>query len=210
MAFNQNQEVKIKTSDGTQLEVIDEFTYLGALVSSTIADIKRRIALAWTASNKMHKIWRSPLSRKFKLRLFTSTVESVLLYGCEAWTLTEKLERKIDGCYTRLLRASLGYTWKDKITNEILYGEIPKVTSKIRTRRLKLAGHIYRHPEEAAKELLMWTPLYGRRKKGRPTRTYVQQLEEDTGMNSCEMGTAMENREVWRNIAGRSSTLRHE
>ena len=210
MAFNQKQDVEIKTSDGTKLEVIDEFTYLGSLMSSSMADIKRRIALAWTASNKMYKIWKSSLSRNFKERLFVSTVESVLLYGCEAWTLSEKLERKINGSYTRLLRAALGYSWRDKITNETLYGDLPQVSVKIKTRRLKLAGHIHRHTEEAANKLLMWTPPYGKKKRGRPSRTYVQQLEDDTGMKRDELGTAMDNRELWRIIAGRSSTLRRE
>ena len=120
MAFNQKEDVEIKTSDGTKLEVIDEFTYLGSLMSSSIADIKRRIALAWTACNKMYKIWKSSLSTNFKERLFISTVESVVLHSCEAWTLSEKLERKINGSYTRLLRAALGYSWKDKVTNETL------------------------------------------------------------------------------------------
>ena len=44
---------------------------------------KRRIALAWTACNKLCKIWRSSLSRTFKLRLFRATVETVLLHGSE-------------------------------------------------------------------------------------------------------------------------------
>ena len=120
MAFNHPGTVLIKTKDGTTLDVVNEFTYLGSLVSSSRADIKRRITLAWVACNKMYRIWKSSLSREFKLRLFASTVESVLLYGCEAWTLDDNLAKKIDGWKTRLLRAVLGYSWKDKITNEML------------------------------------------------------------------------------------------
>ena len=116
----------MKTRDGTVLEIVDEFTYLGSLVSSTYSDIKRRIALAWNACNKLHKIWKSSLSSDFKLRLFTSTVESVLLYGCEAWTLDVKLEKKIDGCYTRLLRSVLGYSWKIKLPTKNCMEIYPK------------------------------------------------------------------------------------
>ena len=67
MSFNQPKETKITTADGTCLEVVAEFTYLG-LPSSSRADIKRRIALAWAACNSLAKIWRSALSRKLKLR----------------------------------------------------------------------------------------------------------------------------------------------
>ena len=159
----------------------------------------------------MYRIWRSSLSTEFKLRLFASTVESVLLYGCEAWTLDDNLAKKIDGCYTRLLRAVLGYSWKDKITNEMLYGEIPKVTDKIRTRRLRLAGHIQRHPEEAAHNLLFWNPLQARRKRGRPTRTYLQQLQDDTGLEAHELRTVMDDRYEWRIMIGRNvHTFRRE
>ena len=203
MAFNCPNQVNIRTSDGSVLEVVSEFTYLGSLVSSPAADIGKRIALAWTASNKMSKIWKSSLSRKIKTRLFRSTVESVLLYGSEAWTLTERLSKKIDGCYTRLLRSALGYSWKDHISNKILYEEMPKVTATIRHRRLKLAGHCCRHPEEAASKLVMWTPDHGKRGRGRPARSFVQQLHDDTGLNTQEIATVMTNRDQWRIMAGR-------
>ena len=32
---------------------------------------------------------------------------SILLYGCTTWTLTKRLEKKLDGNYTRMLRANL-------------------------------------------------------------------------------------------------------
>ena len=30
-----------------------------------------------------------------------ATVESILLYGSETWTLTERLEKQIDGCHNK-------------------------------------------------------------------------------------------------------------
>ena len=49
-----------------------------------------------------------------------------------------------------MLRMALGVSWKDRIPNNILYGSLPKLTDKIKERRLKLAGHCYRHPELVA------------------------------------------------------------
>ena len=37
-------------------------------------------------------------------RLFVATVESVLLYGAETWTLTANQERALNGVYARMLR----------------------------------------------------------------------------------------------------------
>ena len=41
---------------------------------------------------------------KFKIKTFLATVEAVLLYGSETWTLTKALTKQFDGCYTRMLR----------------------------------------------------------------------------------------------------------
>ena len=82
MAFNQAIDPILKTQDGSTLEIVQEFTYLGSQVSSSKADIKRRIALAWSAANKLTKIWKSNMSKQFKINIFRATVESVLLYGC--------------------------------------------------------------------------------------------------------------------------------
>ena len=71
---------------------------------------------AWKACDKLTKIWKSILPRSIKIGLFISTVKSVLLYGCEAWTLTKQLERQLDGCYTRMLQ-----TITQHVTNEDLY-----------------------------------------------------------------------------------------
>ena len=61
----------------------------------------------WRACNKLSNIWKSTLPRDMKLRLFTTTVEPVLIYGAESWTITSKTEKALDGCYTRLLRKAL-------------------------------------------------------------------------------------------------------
>ena len=52
---------------------------------------------------------------KMKRSFFQAAVASILLYGCTTWTLTKRLEKKLDGNYTRMLRAILNksyiYIW---------------------------------------------------------------------------------------------------
>ena len=203
MSYNQPVEPQIKTNDGSTLEIVNEFTYLGSQMSSSKADIKRRIALAWTSANKLQKFWKSSLSKKFKIDIFRATVESVLLYGCETWTLTKELEKKLDGCYTRLLRYVLGYTWKDHINNETLYDDLPKLSAKIQQRRLKLVGHCLRHTEEMAHNLVFWTPMHGKRSRGRPDMTFVNQIVKDTELSVEELKVLAEDRKAWRILTGR-------
>ena len=57
------------------------------------------------------------------------------MYGSEAWTMTKAQEKNLDGTYTKMLRMVLGVSWKDKVSNDVLYEEQPKLSDKIRSRR---------------------------------------------------------------------------
>ena len=56
---------------------------------------------------------------------------------------------------------ALNVSWSDHITSAELYGDLLKVTQKIRVRRLKLLGHCVSHPEELSSNLILWQPSLG-------------------------------------------------
>ena len=166
-------------------------------MSSTEHDIKVRKALAWKALNTMSRVWKSGISKGLKRRLFVATVESVLLYGCEAWSLTVNLERSVDGTYTRMLRAALDVSWQSYTPNEVLYASLPRVSDKIAWRRLGLAGHCFRHSSLTG-DLILWEPRHGLRSRGRPPSTFVNTLKRDVGaVDSSELASCMANRADW-------------
>jgi len=90
-----------------------------------------------------------------------------------------------------MLRKALNISWKEHVTNELLYGDLPKISTKIRTRRLKLAAHCARHPEEAASNLVLWVANRGSRGRGRPTGTLIDTIMKDTGLQLEEMHACM-------------------
>ena len=145
---NYLENTYINTSNGTHLEEVDDFKYLDAWMACTEKDIQFRKAAAWRACNKRLTISRFSLPRSLKLWFFTATVESVLLYGCETWTLSSKLAKGLDGMYTRMLRPVVNVHWSQHITNKIIYGDLPKLYEKIRKRRIRFAGHCSRSSEE--------------------------------------------------------------
>ena len=116
-----------------------------------------------------------------KRSFFQAAVTSILLYGCTTWTLTKRLEKKLDGNYTRMQRAILNKSWRQHPTRHQLYGHLPPITKIIQVRRTRHAGHCCRSRDELIRDVLLWTPTHGRAKAGRPARTYIQQLCEDTG-----------------------------
>ena len=189
----------ILTNGGIALEEVEDFKYLGSWVNSSERDIKTRKAIAWKALNSMKRVWKSNVSNELKTRLFIATVESVLLYGCESWTFTSALERSLDGCYTRMLRAALNISWQSFVPNEELYGTLPRISDKVAWRRLGLAGHCFRHKELLAGELVLWEPTHGRRGRGRPSATFIDTLKRDLGTDDkLELEVCMTNQEDWR------------
>ena len=106
-----NQTGDITTLDGASLKLVDEFTYLGSSVSSTEKEIDARLTKAWTGIDRLSIIWKSDLTDKRKRSFFQAAVVSILLSGCTAWTQTNRLKKKLDGNYTRMLRAILNKSW---------------------------------------------------------------------------------------------------
>ena len=199
--FNQEKPVTIKAKNGETLKEVKNFKYLGAWTESTAADVAVRKALAWSACHRLRKVWSSRLRRKIKERLFLATVESVLLYGSETWTLTQTMEKQLNGCYTRMLRMAFNISYKDHVTNEDLCENLPQVTSKIKMRRMRLAGHCWRHKEEIASSLVLWEPQDGIRSRGQQKTTFIDRLLLDSGLdNTRELGTLMEDRKQWKKV----------
>ena len=146
----------------------------------------------------MYPFIRIHIYKYMKRSFFQAAVTSILLYGCTTWTLTKRLEKKLDGNYTRMLRAILNKSWQQHPTRHQLYGHLPPITKSIQVRRTRHAGHCWRSRDELIRDVLLWIPTHGRAKAGRPARTYIQQLCEDTGCCPEDLPRAMNDREEWR------------
>ena len=93
-----------------------------------------------------------------KRSFYQAAVVSILLYGCTTWTLTKRLEKKLDGNYTRILRAILNKSWRQHPTRHQLYGPLPPIKKTIQVRRTRHAGHCWRSKDELISDVFLWTP----------------------------------------------------
>ena len=196
LCYNQTGDISIL--DGTSLKLVDKFTYLRSSDSSTEKDIDTRLTKAWTAIDRLSIIWKSDLTDKMKRSFFHAVVAWILLYGCTTWTLTKRLRKKLDGNYTRMLRAILNKSWRQNRTRQQLYGHLLPIMKTIQVRRARHTGHCWRSKVELINDVLLWTYTYGQAKVGRPARTYIQLLYEDTGCSPEDLPEAMNDREKWR------------
>lgn len=159
-----------------------ECKLLGSLIE-TVNDINRRKALTISVMKKYNYIFKSRrISNDYKIRVFKSYAGSVFLYNSEIWSLTSTLEKKIDAFQRRQLRFAINNIWPRKLSNEQLY----KLTNTeawsitIKRRRLNWIGHMMRlHPETPVRIALKEHLRYTKRKKGRPTNTWVQTVTKD-------------------------------
>ena len=135
MSLNVNQRVPLKTNDGTALEEVSNFKYHGAWMASTEKDIKMCKGAAWRACSKITKIWKSTIPKQLDHWIFAAMVESDLLYGCEAWTIINKVERDLNGCYTRMLRTVYNIHWKQYDQQRTLWWSYKTLTNDQREKR---------------------------------------------------------------------------
>ena len=146
----------------------------------------------------MHMIWESNLSRSFKLKIFKAAIEPILLYGSETWTLSTKLEKRLDGTFTRLLMRVQNLSWRHHPTKKEIYGSLPPVSAIVKARRVQFAGYSLRAGNEVISSLLLWQPT-SQTPRGRKL-SCPDVISRDTGIQRQDLPKTMLDREIWRNL----------
>ena len=207
MKWNVNPGIKIQL-EGSDIEEVEKFVYLGATVTTTGGagkDMSARLGKAQGVFCNLKNIWKnSQLSINTKLRIFRSSVLAVLLYGCETWRMIKSDETKLNVFLHKCLRRIFKIYWPMKVTNEEVRFKtnMEEITQQIKRRRWKLIGHVLRKSvNENTRIALTWTPE-GRRKRGRPKETWRRTVERERGelgfKGWTEAGSCAKDREAWR------------
>ena len=105
------------------------------------------------------------------------------------------MKKKLDGNYTRMLRAVLNKLWRQLCTKQQLYGHLPPIMKTIKVRRTRHTGHCWRSGDELISDILQCTSSHGRAKVGRPARIYIF---ADTGYSREDLLGAMDDWDGWR------------
>ena len=197
------------TIDGQVLEAVDNFTYLGSTVSSSLtleAEVNSRIAKAAAVMSKLNqRVWNNPsLTKKTKLRVYQACVLSTLLYSSEAWTTYARHEKKLNSFHLRCLRRILRIHWQDKVPNpEVLeQAGMNSILAILKERRLRWLGHVRRmEPGRIPKDLLYGELAEGARPAGRPRLRFRDVCKRDLKLCSIDVTsweTLAEDRQSWR------------
>ena len=200
-----NPECKL-FSKGEQIRQVQKFKYLGYTLTSDgkcRTEIKKRKAIAKASFQKMSTILKNRnISFSTKLRVFKTYVWSILLYGCETWTITAETKKNLEAAEMWFYRRMLRISWKEKRTNESILEETNQERSLINTirkRQLKFIGHICRH--KGLEFLSLTGKIEGTRSRGRQKFTFLDSLSSlVTGNNKDNIALLRmtEDRDRWR------------
>ena len=203
------------TANGTQLETVSQFKYLGAIINEegSKTEILARAAQASTAMAKLKAIWRDKnLSLKTKVNLLRTLVIPIFLYACESWTLNAELQRRIQAVEMRWFRRLLGISYKDHITNEEVRSKITHQVSQyedllttVKKRKMRWYGHVTR--SNGLSKIILQGTVQGKRRRGRQKKKWADNITEWTNKSFAETQSLAHNRQRWSQLV-RSSSVR--
>lgn len=197
--------------EGYKFESVASFTYLGADVNNEnkiLNEVNKRIMAGNRAYFANIKLFRSPLlSRTTKKRLYKTLVRPVVTYASESWTLNTTITNNLKLFERKVLRRIYGPVmengvWRIRTNREIadLYNE-NDIVKFIKVRRIEWLGHVWRMRGERTPKKVMQTTVYGTRRRGRPRRRWIQDVEEDLiriGVRNWKEKALL--REEWDNV----------
>jgi hypothetical protein len=148
----QNQNIRLANESS---ENVAKFKYLGTTLTNQ-NDIPDEIKSRLNSENSCYYSVQNPLSsrlisKNLKIKIYKTVIFLVVLYGCEAWSLTLREEHRLRVFENRVLRKIFGPKGEEdgsqrkSLDDELqsLYSS-PNIVRVIKSRKMRWAGHVAR------------------------------------------------------------------
>ena len=189
---------------GKKIDVVSNFEYLGRILNNMADDtaaVEHRIAKGWQVfQNKKSIITHRRLSMTAKKQTVETYILPSVLYASETVTWTNTLLTKMKVFQNHLMRWMTGFRLNDRvpITRLTSLTKLDDISTTIKRMKLKWYGHVRRSSIPA--KIVMEGLVPGFRKRGRPSRRWMQDLTDWTRKDIAELAPMVYNRDEWRRL----------
>nr|VZI37926.1 unnamed protein product [Spirometra erinaceieuropaei] len=171
--------------NGTQLQVVENFPYLGSTLSRNTKiddEVANRISNASQAFGRLQStVWnRHGLQLSTKLKMYKAVILPTLLYGAETWTVYTRQARRLNHFHLSCLRRILRLKWQDRIpdTDVLERTGILSIYVILRQMQLRWSGHLVRMDDERLPKRLFYGDVStGSRRQEGQIRRYKDTLK---------------------------------
>ena len=171
--------------NGTRLDVVDTFVYLGSTVlrdSSLDAEIDSRISKAFVAFGKLEKrVWADPdITINTKISVYRTCVLAVLVYSAETWTTHKRHIKLLEHFHQKCLRCILNIKWQTYTpdTTMLESAECPNIEYFTLLNQLRWAAHLVNMENTRIPKQLFYGELVnGKRPQHKPKKRYKDCLK---------------------------------
>ena len=174
----QRQEERAIKVDGSDLEIVDQFCYLGEVMtwgSGAGEAAKARIAAAWRKWREMSSLLvNKSIPLKNRARIYCACVRPVMLYRAETWSTTKAIERKICSCDQRMLRYMAHVRWENRVTTEEVRRRcgVKDIIDVLKRNRLRWYDHVRRRDNDRVLSKAAEIEVEGVRQRDRPKKIW--------------------------------------
>jgi Reverse transcriptase (RNA-dependent DNA polymerase) len=198
------QDTKVaELLQGVNLEVVEEFCYLGDMIDAgggAEGAARARVRCAWGKFNQL-----SPMlavrgaSLKVKGKIYATYVRSVMVYGSETWPMKAEDIKRLVRTERTMMRRMCGVKLVQRINCEVLHERLglEKVEDVVRRGRLRWFGHVERMDRGNWVSKCRTYKPGGQRGKGRGKKTWRECVKDDLKEWNLDAGL-VGNRLVWR------------
>ena len=167
-----------------KLEQVDEMKYLGVVISADGRmenEVEARIGNATRMIGGLSEVVlkRIELSKNTKLKVVNTTMIPKLMYGCEAWSLSKKLQSRVQATQMRVMRRIEGVNKIDRVRNEVIRERLGQegILDLVTRRQEKWLTRLQEMNNDRTTKKVFIGDLEGKRPRGRPPRRWLDHFK---------------------------------
>lgn len=209
---NNNNNIHLLCKD-IKIKQVDSFKYLGETMcvnNNQTQKVKIKIARAKSVFYKLKKfLTNSRINKGVRVRFLKCFVWPIVLYCCEALTITADVVDKLNAFEMWCYRKMLNIKWSDYRSNDKVLRLIginqKQLVQILKKRKLSYFGHFMRSDKYHVQRLVLMGKLESQRQRGRRRMSWLDNVKQWTNLNLMQLNSIVQLKQNWKNVVANVS-----